>query len=322
MNKKDIFKEYFNNCRKANDIDPNIWLSKYLVDRMEMNKDQVIWFCFLQAVTYHLPTAYLIFNEYPDSYLAGTERLREWWTRDTQLRCPYQTDKLKQRKYLPETVESYQKVIGLSDSKYFDELLNGSPSENFDILWEQFYKTIAHFGRFSVWNFAQNLKQIAGYEIEPDRLFLGDSDAESITHGMCHYVGWEDKTYKKRWKTPEGKKRKEVYSFSKPEKIVLENSARFLMKDLDTDGFDLETMLCAYKKLFRNKDSRYTGYYLDRQAMDINKIEAHGWFGIPWYLLYQARNEVVNCETEGVVVDKSRYPEEVNIKIILNVLDT
>jgi len=316
MDKKEIFKEFFNNSRNANDIDPNIWMSKYLVKRTEMNKDQVIWFCFLQAITYHLPTAFLIFNEYPDSYLAGQERLREWWSKDVQKRCPYQTDKLKQRKYLPETVESYQKVIGSSDSKYFDNLLSGTPSENFNTLWEEFYKPIAHFGRFSVWNFAQNLKQVAGYDIEPDKLFLGDSDAQSITHGMCHYVGWEDKTYKRRWKTPEGKKRKEVHNFTKDEKVILEDNARFLMENLNTDGFDLETVLCAYKKLFRNKDSRYIGYYLDRQAMDINKIEAQGWYGIPWYLLYQAREEVVNCETVGVAVDPSRYSNEVSDKII------
>ena len=88
------------------------------------------------------------------------------------------------------------------------------------------------------------------------------------------------------------------------------------MENLNTDGFDLETVLCAYKKLFRNKDSRYIGYYLDRQAMDINKIADQGWYGIPWYLLYQAREEVVYCETVGVTVDKSRYSDEVGTKII------
>ena len=51
--------------------------------------------------------------------------------------------------------------------------------------------------------------------------------------------------------------------------------------------------------------------------MDINKIEVQGWDGIPWYLLYQARQEVVNCETTGIVVDPSRYSEDVETKIKL-----
>ena len=48
----------------------------------------------------------------------------------------------------------------------------------------------------------------------------------------------------------------------------------------------------------------------------INKIVDMGWYGIPWYLLYQAREEVVNCETVGVTVDKSRYSNDIETKII------
>jgi len=307
MKRQEMFKEFFNNSRDTMDIDPNIWMSNYLVERMELNKDQIIWFCFLQAVTYHLPTAWLLFNEYPDSYLVDIDRITDWWSKDTQSKCPYQTDKLKQRKYLPETIASYQKVIGSSDKAFFENLLKGSGEENFDVLWDEFYKPIAHFGRFSTWNFAQNLKQIAKFDIEPRKLFLGESNAESITHGMCRVLDWDDKTFKKRWKTPEGKKRKEVHKFTREEKESMELYADNLIISLDTDGFDLETVLCAYKKIFRDRDSRYIGYYLDRQAMDINKISSMGWNGIPWYLLEQSRSEVPKVNTIGVSVDKSRF---------------
>ncbi len=316
MDREEIFIEFFKNSEKSMDIDPGVWLSKYLIKRLELNKDQIIWFCFLQSVTYHLPTAYLIFNEYPDSYLAGEDRIREWWTRDVQSRCPYQTDKLKQRKYLPETIKSYQEVIGNSDSSYFDKILCGDKEEKFEVLWKEFYKPIAHFGRFSTWNFAQMLKQVAGYDIDPDVLFLGESNAESITHGMCKVIGWDDKTFKKRWKTPEGKKRKEVYKFNSKEKKLMENIASNLVLELKTDKFNLETVLCAYKKLFRERDSRYIGYYLDRQAQDINKVSSMGWDGIPWYLLDQARIEIPEVNTVGVTVDKEKFKWNIEDKIV------
>ena len=315
MNKRIMFEEFYMNLQNAHDIDPNIWMSQYLVERTEMNKDQVIWFCFLQAITYHLPTAFLLFNEYPDSHLVDIDRLADWWTWDTQQRCPYQTDKLKQRKYLAESVASYQRVIGMSDSDYFDSLLAGDGSHNFNVLWEEFYKPIAHFGRFSTWNFAQNLKQIAGYDIEPSRLFLGDPNATSITHGMCHVIGWEDKTYKHRWKTPEGKKRKTVHSFSIAEKAQMETIAQEITLSIDADPFDLETVLCAFKKIFRQKDSRYIGYYLDRQAQDINKIRENDWTGVPWYLLDQARAEVPKVGTLGVTVDRTKFTLDPTEKI-------
>ena len=40
MDKHKMFEEFFRNSRDTMDIDPNIWLSNYLVKRMEMNKDQ------------------------------------------------------------------------------------------------------------------------------------------------------------------------------------------------------------------------------------------------------------------------------------------
>ena len=75
----------------------------------------------------------------------------------------------------------------------------------------------------------------------------------------------------------------------------------------------METVLCAFKKIFRDRDSRYIGYYLDRQAQDINKIAANDWNGVPWYLLDQARIEVPGVNTLDVTTDKSKFkliPEE------------
>jgi hypothetical protein len=160
------------------------------------------------------------------------------------------------------------------------------------------------------------LKQVAGYDIDPDVLFLGESNAESITHGMCKVIGWDDKTFKKRWKTPEGKKRKEVYKFNSKEKKLMENIASNLVLELKTDKFNLETVLCAYKKLFRERDSRYIGYYLDRQAQDINKVSSMGWDGIPWYLLDQARIEIPEVNTVGVTVDKEKFKWNIEDKIV------
>ena len=88
------FKQAYINAHNAKDIDPNIDMANYLVDRMEYNSDQTIWFCFLNAITYQLPTAFLIKNEFPDLECAGIERLQNWWKRDIQLKLPYQKDKL------------------------------------------------------------------------------------------------------------------------------------------------------------------------------------------------------------------------------------
>ena len=79
LNDIKLFYKFCVNDMAAGDVDPAIAYMNYMVDRMELNEEQVLWMCFLYGVTYQLPSAYLIWNEYPDLELAGIPRLREWW---------------------------------------------------------------------------------------------------------------------------------------------------------------------------------------------------------------------------------------------------
>jgi hypothetical protein len=319
-NRIELFKQWYINSFNAGDIDSNIWLSNYICNRFEYNKDQKIWFCFLNAISYQFPTSYSIIQDYPDCELVDIPRLTEWWLTQ-QKESPFQKDKLKQRKFLPESIESYQELVKGDESDYFDNLLNGSPQDNFNVLWEKVFKPIRHFGRFSVWNWAQMLKDVAGYDINPPKLFLGDSNAESITHGMCYVLGWDDKTIKTRWKDEEGKRRKKVYSFNQNEKYIMESVAQSLIDDLNkmpgivADPFSLETSLCSFKKIFRERDSRYIGYYLDRQAEDIQKTMDKNWPGVDFSPLIEGRMEIYGQETIGVSVDKKRFKETYKEKL-------
>jgi hypothetical protein len=289
-------------------------MSKYLVERLELNRNQTIWFCFLNAITYQLPTAFMLINEYPDMELVDIERITDWWEK-VQKDCPFQQDKLKQRKYLPETIESYQKMIGkIGEAAYFDQLLSGTAEENFEVLWEEAYLPIRHFGRFSVWNWCQMLKHVAGYDIEPTSMMFGNG-AESITHGMCYVVGWEDKAFKRRYKDAEGRRKKEVHKFTAEETEILEQEAKVLKGELGCSYFELETMLCAFKKLFRERDSRYVGYYHHRQGSDIAKLEGLDWYGVPWFLLRQARDENLLLTHRSDVIDKTKFKLNIQEKI-------
>lgn len=287
-----MFTQFCNNSIKANDVDPALSYMNYMIDRMEMNDEQVLWLCFLYAVTYQLPSAYLIWNEYPDLEIAGIERLNKWWS-ENQKRIPFQQDKMKQRKDFVKTVASYQELVCGDQKKYFDKLLSSkNPQENFDKLWSPL-KTIAYFGRFSVWNWAQALKHVAGYNIEPTNLMLGESDSVSFTDGLAFAFGMPEKTTQKVVNLSTGKKQKVYYKWSDEEKIEMENSCSILKKSLKLDNFQLETLACAFKKIWRTNDSRYVGYYNDRIADDIRNTSGQGWNGVDWDLLWDARQECV-----------------------------
>lgn len=284
-----LFCDFCKNSIKANDVDPSISYMNYIVDRMEFNDEQVLWLCFLYAVTYQLPSAYLIWNEYPDLELAGITRLDNWWSW-AQYKIPFQMDKMKQRKDFVRTVASYQSLVGKSQKKFFDDLLSSdNPQKNFDTMWSPL-KGVSYFGRFSTWNWCQALKHVAGYNVEPTTLMLGESDSISFTDGLAYAFGMPEKVTQKV--VVNGKRKKEYYKWSIEEKIDMEEACATLKKSMKLDNFQLETLACAYKKIWREKDSRYVGYYNDRIADDIRDT-SQNWDGVDWKLMWDAREHCV-----------------------------
>lgn len=287
-----LFKDFCKNSIAAHDVDPAIEYLNYIIDRLEMNDEQIIWLCFLYGLTYQLPTAWVLWNEMPDLELVNEERLTKWFA-DNKARLPYQVDKTKCKKDTVRTILSYQKVVGKSQKAYFDKLLDSNdPQVNFDRMWTPL-KSVYAFGRFSTWNQCQLLKHVAGYNIEPTKLMLGEPDSTSFTNGLCFAFGYPERITKKIYDPAKGKKIKVHYKWSEEEKLDMEQKCAELKKSLGLDNFQLETLACAFKKIWRDKDSRYVGYYNDRIADDIRKTASYNWSGIDWQLLWDARHECI-----------------------------
>ena len=291
IEKVSLFVDFCRNSIAAHDVDPAIEYLNYMVDRMEFNEEQVLWMCFLYGLTYQLPTAYVIWSEFPDLELIDEERLTKWFDKN-KTKLPYQQDKVKCKKDTVKTILSYQTLVNGSQKKYFDNLLNSdNPQVNFDRMWSPL-KSVYAFGRFSTWNQVQLLKHVAGYNIEPTTLMLGEPDSISFTDGLCIAFDCPEKVTQKIINPATGKKKKVHYKWSAEEKMDMEKSCATLKKSLGLDNFQLETLACAFKKIWRTHDSRYVGYYNDRIADDIRKTSEH-WKGVDWQLLWDARHECV-----------------------------
>ena len=150
------------------------------------------------------------------------------------------------------------------------------------------------------------MKHVAGYNIEPTRLMLGESDSISFTDGLAYAFGMPDKVTQKV--VIANKKRKIYYKWSAEEKEDMETACAVLKKSFGLDNFQLETLACAYKKIWRSNDSRYIGYYNDRIADDIRDTSQY-WDGVDWQLIWDAREE---CVPEKYIhdnqgVDKNKF---------------
>ena len=280
QNRKQAFIEWYAWSLKYGDCDPPIWLLNYLFKRYEHNVEQKLWIAWIYGTTYHLPTAWVIWNEFPDFELVGLDRLKQW-NNENYKRLRYQTDTKYNKGFLPQQFESYKNWIGnKTQVEKFEEL------KTFDNVWNSVIKNLYKFGRYSTWFYMQTLNECVGLDLIPKDLKLDDySGSKSHRNGLCYALGLDDWINKKLTKTE--------IEHLETESIQIQNTISTNYK-LSGNPYKMETALCSFKKIFRKKQGRYLGYYLDRQAEEIAQVQSDGWKGIEWDVFWQARTETLH----------------------------
>jgi hypothetical protein len=302
-NRREAFIRWYAWSLKYDDCDPAVWATNYLNERYEHNDEQKLWLCWLYGNTYYLPTAWVLMNEFPDYELATVDRMTAWNTTNYQ-RLRYQTDTKWNKGHLPKMFESYQQFIGNGTQRdKLESYYQGSPEQNFDSLWGVLKGSLHKFGRYSTWFYLQHLKHTAGVDVEPSSLMLDDYDgSRSHRNGLLLAAGFDDMYDRKLT----GKEYANLEAFG--DGIRVECLERFPELANQIDFFTMETCLCSFKKIFREKHGRYLGYYLDRQAEEIKKCEGDSWYGIDWDVLWQARNETIDLRLDTKHgIDKDKY---------------
>jgi hypothetical protein len=189
-----------------------------------------------------------------------------------------------------------------SQEAYFNKLCDKphDPYSNFLNCYNAIIRDFHKFGRYSTWFYLQILKQCVGLNIEPETLLLSDPGSESHRNGFLYAMGREDLIDQPITK-------EQYQEFEEIAATVLnETRRRFPDVAHRIDYFAMETCLCSFKKLFRTRDGRYLGYYLDRQAEEIQKVEKDGWIGINWKPLWQCREEIVDKKWLTNAIDPAK----------------
>jgi len=308
QNRREAFIRWYAWSLKYDDCDPAVWCTNYLHKRYEHNDEERIWFAWLYGNTYQLPTAWVLKNEFPDFELATVDRITQWNTTNYK-RLRYQTDTKWNKGHLPSMFESYQKFIGeRTQRERMESYYQGDSKKNFDSLWNALKGSLHKFGRYSTWFYLQHLKHTAGIDVVPTSLMLDDYDgSRSHRNGLLLAAGKDDDIDRRLT----GSECANLESFG--EDIIAEMVQRFPELAGQIDYFTMETCLCSFKKIFREHHGRYLGYYLDRQAEEIQMAEGDGWYGIDWNVLWQAREETIDLRLDHKRgIDKDRFSSFLN----------
>ena len=303
QNRREAFIRWYAWSLKYDDCDPAVWATNYLNERYEHNDEQKLWLCWLYGNTYYLPTAWVLMNEFPDFELATVDRMTQWNTANYK-RLRYQTDTKWNKGHLPTMFASYQQFIGNGTQREKLESYYGdNENQNFDALWGVLKNSLHKFGRYSTWFYLQHLKHTAGVLVTPTSLMLDDFDgSRSHRNGLLLALG-QDNDMDRRLDRGECANLE-----SHSESIIVEMKSRFPDLISQIDYFTMETCLCSFKKIFREKHGRYLSYYLDRQAEEVLKAEGDEWNGIDWEVLWNSRTETIDTRLDHKNgVDKEQF---------------
>lgn len=275
--------QYHAESSAAKDIDPANDCLKYICNRFELNTEQRYWLAFLYGCCYCGPTVYYIYNEFPDFENVNEGRLSRWWE-ENKKNTVFQTDRLRVKtgnKFV-DIFRSYKRIInGLTQEEHFSSLRQPSPQMTYDNAFRHLLG-IYCFGRFSLFIYLEMVHVLTGYEIQPTTLDL--ANANSCRNGLAYSLGRYDLD------THSNGKR-----LSKSQNKYLQSELLKVKKQISTMEIDhknlwnIETTLCAFKKHKLGK--RHVGYYIERQRLEIQKMERNVPTGVNWDVLWQFRQE-------------------------------
>jgi hypothetical protein len=281
------FKDYYVKMMSIGDCDPGLPALRYIADRFELNDEQKYWLAFLYSICYNVPTAFFMYNEFPDYENVDTRRVAKWWAENKD-KCLFTTDRIyvKSNNKVVPIIKSYQNLMGLSQKETFSRLLRGSsPEQNYKLIYPLARK-IYYMGRFAAFIYLEALNAITEIPIRPDTLELEQS--ESSRNGLLYALNL-DEFITLHHQPPIQPITKEVYRCLNLKLAQLQAELKAENPEIPANMWNIETALCAYKKLFW-KD-RYLGYYIDRQRIEIRKMQRAVKEGVDWSVLWDFRRE-------------------------------
>ena len=270
---------------RMDEIDPAKPALRYIAKALNLSIEQRFWLAWLYGSCYCVATAFYMLTQFPTLESMSDKALDEFWKHDKK-KLLFTTDRhwVKANDLFPEMVKSYKQFCRNGQVERFGELLTSNAHESYLRVYETVAKELYYFSRFSIFTYLEALHNVTNIPMLPNGLDL--RNALSSRNGLCFMLG------KDTWVS--GRHKPRVINDRQLEWLqrkLAELYAKLLRDhpEIPTTYWNLETSLCAYKKLFFC--TRYVGYYIDRQMVEIRKMQSVAPKAADWDLLWLFRRE-------------------------------
>jgi hypothetical protein len=260
------------------DCDPAYPMLKFISEELGMDDEDKYFMAWVYSSCYNDCTTFYIMKNLPKYKEIDPNQFDSWWKKHRP-KMIFTTDRAKVKNFnkFPIMFKSYRQLVGLNQKEKFNSLLVDDPVTSYNKLYKfanQFY----YFGRFSLFLYLEILNILTNIPISIDNLEL--EKAESCRNGLCYAIGKDD--WSKR------KLSREQYSFLYDclHKIMAELKEE--LTEQRTTYWNVETSLCAYKKLFW--ETRYLGYYIDRSLQGLYAMQKNA-PELDWKIFFNFRKK-------------------------------
>lgn len=276
------------------EIDPAAPMLQYIAKSLKLSRNQRFWLAYLYSICYSAPTAYYMLVNLPHIKELTETRILNWWI-EHKNKLIFESDRLwvKIKTRFIDMLINYKSLTHGNDGDFFDSLCNGSPEQNYEYIYNYLEKTLYFFGRYSLFMYLETIYNLTDLPIWATGLNL--KEALSSRNGLCFLLGLDN------WVRHKSVHRENL---NHEQYLYLQDRLKELFElvinkypAIPTTYWNLETSLCAYKKLFFQ--TRYVGYYIDRQMEELIKMQKAAPIGADWNLLWRFRREYFNHKVLG-----------------------
>lgn len=276
---------------RMDEIDPAAPMLKYIAQKKSLDIDEKFWLAYLYSTCYSAPTAFYMLMNLPRVQELTEPQIVGWWIKHKKSLI-FESDRLrvKTQNQFPRMLLNYKNLVGASDSKFFLLHLKSTPEETYDYIYDYLRKHMYYFGRYSLFMYLETIYNLTNFPIWATWLNL--KEALSSRNGLCFVLGLDD--YVRQEKLTQSNY---VYLQQKLDELFAMLCTKY--PAVPTTYWNLETSLCAYKKLFFK--TRYVGYYIDRQLEELKKMQKLAPIGAEWDLLWEFRKSHFDHRALGEV---------------------
>lgn len=268
-------------------------MRKYF-EQNNCDNNKKVWWVLLYSACYCMGTATILFNSLDYKTLTKQE-LQQFWE-NNKSRLIFQSDRryIKNMNQFNEIVEEFLRRSHRKPWKYIQKFISDDPRKTYENLYSE-VSSWKYYGRFGTILFLYNLNKLLGINLDYDQYDW--KSGKTTTSAIFNAIYKDDRAdeFEKKAVLSET----DLNFLDKfLQKLISKLKLKYPEKQWTLMGVTSD--LCSYRKLF--KQTRYLGYYIDRQQEELKWLAKH-WleYSPMWAWFWEARKKLLPNEYLGEV---------------------